>query len=403
MNYYIAARNPPTMRIGIDAHLASYELRGMGKYILQLVSGLVMADSRDEYVIYGDSRIFPQLTGCPHIKFRDPGGLAYPVWEQFVLPLWVRQDRLELLHCLANTAPFGLPRHIKVVITIHDVMYLLPPSVLSTSNVFRQRLGNFYRSLVVPSMARRADLIITDSEFSKQQIAEYLGILPDRIRVIYLGIDPHLASLADAITLPPKEIGGESLDSPFILALGAGDPRKNTLAVIRTYGSRWRDLPNQEKLVIVGLRDWRTSAAYRLVRQLGLSKRVLFTDYVTEEFLAWLYKSSRCFLYPTLYEGFGFPPLEAMACGVPVITSDCTSVSEIAGDAAIFVDPCSEESIGNALIGLLNDESLRRHLIQQGRAQVQKFGWKDTVQKTLGVYAELSGHANAQALAAGVI
>jgi len=256
--------------------------------------------------------------------------------------------------------------------------------------------------MAVPKVVRRADRIITVSEFSKKEIAEYLGIIPDRIRVIYEGIDPHFASLADAITSPPKEIGGESLDSPFILALGAGDPRKNTLAVIRVYGSRWRDFPNQEKLVIVGLRDWRSSAAYRLVRQLDLSKRVLFAGYVSEELLAWLYASSRCFLYPTLYEGFGFPSLEAMACGVPVITSDCTSVSEIARDAAILVDPSSEEGIGNALVRLLRDEPLRRQLIQQGRARVQKFSWQDTVQKTLGVYAELSERTNAQALAAGV-
>src|SRR5260370_16122213 len=97
-SYSIAARNSPTMRIGIDAHLASYQLRGMGKYVLQLVSGLEMADGRDEYVIYGDFRIFPQLRGCPHIEFRDPGGVAYPVWEQLVLPFWARQDRLDLLH-----------------------------------------------------------------------------------------------------------------------------------------------------------------------------------------------------------------------------------------------------------------------------------------------------------------
>jgi glycosyltransferase involved in cell wall biosynthesis len=250
-------------------------------------------------------------------------------------------------------------------------------------------------------MARRADRILTDSAYSKQEIAEYLGILPDRIHVIYLGIDPHMASLADAITSSP-EIGGQSLDSPFILALGAGDPRKNTLAVIRAYGLRWREFPNQEKLVIVGLRDWRSSAAYRLVRQLGLSNRVLFAGYVSEELLAWLYTTSRCFLYPALYEGFGFPPLEAMACGVPVITSDCTSVSEIAGDAAIFVDPCSDESIGSGLMRLLSDEALRRQLIQQGRLQAKKFNWQDTVQKTLGVYAELSGRRNAQALAAGM-
>jgi len=393
-NCCIAARNPPTMRIGIDAHFVSYELRGIGKYVLQFVSRLIQTDESNEYVIYGDPQMFPKSRGCTNVTFRDPSGLPYPLWEQLVLPLWVHQDRLELLHCLANTAPIALPRHIKLVITVHDVMYLLPSAVLSASKVLRQQLGTFYRRMVVPGVARRADRIIAVSEFSKREIAEYLNIIPDRIRVIHEGIDPHFGSLAGAIALPPKQIGGEDLESPFILALGAGDPRKNTLAVIRVYASRWRELPNREQLVIVGLRDWRSSAAYGLVRQLGLDKRVLFAGYVSEELLAWLYTSSRCFLYPTLYEGFGFPVLEAMACGAPVIASDCTSVSEIAGDAAILVDPSSEESIGNALVRLLQDEPLRRQLIQQGRARVQKFDWQDTAQKMRGVYAELSECAN---------
>ncbi len=405
------------MRIGIDAHFVSYELRGIGKYILQLVSRLIQADesadrsndpsndrSNDQsndhdYVIYGDPQMFPPLRRGSNnkIQFRNPAGLPYPLWEQLVLPLWAHQDRLELLHCPANTAPIALPRHIKLVITVHDVMYLLPGTVLTASKVVRQRLGKFYRRMVVPGVARRADRIIADSEFSKQEIVECLGISPDRIRVIPAGIDPRFGS-GGAIARPPREIGGQSLESPFLLALGADDPRKNTMAVIRAYASRWRELPQQEKLVIVGLRDWRSSAAYGLVRQLGLDQRVLFAGYVPEELLAWLYSSSRCFLYPTLYEGFGFPVLEAMACGAPVIASNCTSVCEIAGDAAILVDPSSEGAIGNALVRLLGDEPLRRQLIEQGRAQAQKFDWQDTAQKTRGVYAELRDGANELAL-----
>ena len=252
--------------------------------------------------------------------------------------------------------------------------------------------------MVVPRVVGRADCIIAVSEFSKQEIVEYLGIVPGRIRVIHEGIDPHFGSLASVTTLPSNDIGGDSLESTFILALGADDPRKNTMAVIRAYASRWREFPHQEKLAIVGLRDWRSSAAYGLVRQLGLAQRVLFAGYVPEKSLAWLYTSSRCFLYPTLYEGFGFPVREAMACGTPVIASDRTSVSEIAGDAAILVDPSSEAAIGNALVRLLGDEPLRHQLIQQGRARAQKFDWQDTVQKTQGVYAELSESANELAL-----
>jgi len=388
------------MRIGIDAHFASYELRGIGKYALQLVSRLSQGDDSNEYVIYGDPQMFVGSKACGRVRFRDPGALPYPFWEQLVLPLWVHQDRLDALHCLANTAPVALSRHLKLVITIHDVMYLLPSAVLSASKVPRQQWGKFYRRMVVPRVALRADCIIAVSEFSKQEIVQYLGIIPDRIRVIHEGVDPHFASLAGAIDSRTKNIGGESLESPFILALGAGDPRKNTLAVIRAYASRWRELPNQEKLVIVGMRDWRSSAAYGLVRQLGMDKRVLFAGYVPEELLSWLYTSSRCFLYPTLYEGFGFPVLEAMACGAPVISSDCTSVSEIAGDAAILVDPSSDESIGNALVRLLRNEPLRRQLIQGGRARVQKFGWQDTVQNTRGVYAELSEGSKGEAFVA---
>lgn len=385
------------MRIGIDAHFASYELRGIGKYILQLVPRLLQMDKCNEYVIYGDPQMFQNSKG--RVRFRDPGALPYPIWEQLVLPLWAHQDRLALLHCPANTAPIALPRDIKLVITIHDVMYLLPSAVLSASKVVRQQFGTFYRRMVVPRVACRADRIIAVSEFSKQEIVEYLCIIPDRIRVIHEGIDSHFASCAGAIPLPPQEIGGESIESPFILALGADDPRKNTLAVIRVYASLWRELPNGEKLVIVGLRDWRSSTAYGLVRQLGLEKKVLFAGYVPEELLAWLYTSARCFLYPTLYEGFGFPVLEAMACGVPVIASGCTSVSEIASDAAILIDPSSEEAMGKALVRLLGDEPLRRQLIQRGRARVQKFDWQDTAQKTLAVYAELSACAEGQTLA----
>jgi glycosyltransferase involved in cell wall biosynthesis len=390
------------MRIGIDAHFASYELRGIGKYVVQLVSGLMRTGGTHEYVIYGNPRMFPQPNGHGNVRFRNPGSLPYPVWEQVLLPRWVRQDQVELLHCPANTAPITLPKDVKLVITVHDVMYLLPKSVLTPSKVLRQRLGSFYRRSVLRRVARRADRIIAVSKFSKREITEYLRIAQSRIDAIPEGIDPDFASLAGAIASAPKEIGDGSLDAPFILALGAGDSRKNTLAVIRAYGSRWRELPNQEKLVIVGLRDWRSSAAYDLVCQLGLSKSVLFAGYVSEELLAWLYASARCFLYPTLYEGFGFPVLEAMACGTPVITSDCTSVPEVAGDAAMLVDPTSEKSIGDALVRLLQDEPLRRELIQRGKAQARKFGWQETVRKTLDVYAELSESARAQALAAGV-
>ena len=316
-----------------------------------------------------------------------------------MLPVWTYPGSSRDLALSGQYGPAGLSAGVKLVITIHDVMYLLPSAVLAASKVPRQRLGRFYRRMVVPRVARRADRIITVSEFSKQEIVEYLAIPPDRIRVIHEGVNPCFAARAGAPPLPPKELGGARLDSPFILTLGADDPRKNTLAAIRAYASRWREFPQQERLVIVGLRDWRSSAAYRLVGEMGLSDRVWFAGYVPEEVLAWMYASARCFLYPTRYEGFGFPVLEAMACGAPVIASDGTSVSEIAGGAAILVDPSSEKSIGAALVRLLGDEALRRELMQRGSAQARKFDWRKTVEQTLGVYAELAAASGRRAFA----
>ena len=376
------------MRIGIDAHFASYELRGIGKYVVQLVSRLIR-DESNEYVIYGDSRIFPQPGKYGQVRFRDPGKLPYPVWEQFVLPRWARQDCIELLHCPANTAPLWLSKHIKLVLTIHDVMYLLPVSTLSASNVLRQRLGKSYRRTVVPRVARRADRIIAVSDFSKRQIAERLRVAPEHIDAVHEGVDSGLSSKAgDAVGEADAAIR-EQLDLPFILVLGAADPRKNTLAVIRVYAARWRELPNRERLVIVGLGDWRSSPAYRLAVELGIEKKIVFAGYVSEGLLAWLYSSSSCFLYPTLYEGFGFPVLEAMMCGTPVITSGSTSIPEVAGDAAVFVDPTSEKSIGDAVVTLLRDERLRQDLIRRGRERVSKFSWENTAEKTLRVYSGL--------------
>ena len=387
------------MRFGIDAYFASYELRGIGKYVVQLVRGLVSADPSNEYVIYGDAFKFRELSGCERVRFRDPKGITYPIWEQFVLPEWVLKDQVEILHCPANTGPLVMNRHIRLLLTIHDVMYLLPRQTLQPSKVMRQQLGNAYRRFIVPRVVQRADAVITVSEFSKRQICEYLLIEKERVQVVYEGVSADFASLSSREAAAVRQIGATKLDSPFVLALGAGDPRKNTVGVIRAYAAARESLPGREKLVIAGMRDWRHSEAFRLVQKLNLSNDVLFTGYVSEENLAWLYSQAKCFLYPTFYEGFGFPILEAMACGTPVISSNCTSVPEIAGDAAILLDPSSPHAIGAAMVRVLNDDALRRVLIDRGKARVGQMGWQSTIDKTLNMYSVMARGAAAERVA----
>ena len=381
------------MRIGIDAYYASCELRGMGKYIVRLVCGLLDADRSNEFVIYGDAHKFPGLTPRDGVEFRAPRGWGYPIWEQVVLPEWALNDRLDLLHCPANTGPLVMNRHIRLVLTIHDVMCLVPSTILRPSRISRQRFGRAYRRIIMPRAVKRADSLITVSEFSREQISEYLHVERDRVHVVHEGISEEFASLASRGEAPVERIGPVKHDDSFVLALGAGDPRKNTLGVIRAYALASQKLLPRVKLVIAGMRDWRYSEAYRLVQQLGLGNDVLFVGYVSEPALAWLYSHARCFLYPTLYEGFGFPVLEAMACATPVIASNRTSVSEIAGGAALLVDPSSSEAIAAAMLRVLGDAALQRELVLRGKARVHHFSWQSTVSQTMDVYSTLASGA----------
>lgn len=355
---------------------------------MHLVRGLAKADGQNSYFVYGPRDILPESNEHRNFTVHEPGSLAYPFWEQGLLPLWAQRDHLDVLHCPANTAPLCLPRETKLVLSVHDVMYLLPPSILPPSRVLRQRMGNLYRRIVVPWVVHRANRIITVSEFSKAEIVGRLGVNPDIIRVTYEGVEKPLPASVNTMATP-RSFQGHKLGGRFILALGAADPRKNTKSIIRVYADLRRSQAIEEKLVILGLQRWQSSSFYKLAFELGVIEDVFFADYVTEEELGWFYRSARCLLYPTLYEGFGFPCLEAMAFGTPVITSNVSAIPEVVGDAALLIDPRSCESIREALLRLLRDENLRRTLIGRGRARVANFSWESAVERTLSVYSEL--------------
>jgi glycosyltransferase involved in cell wall biosynthesis len=365
------------MRIGIDAQFAAYEMRGVGRYITNLIRGLAQADAKNYYTIYGPRSAFPELHGRSNFQVCEAGNVPYPIWEQFLLPRWAQRDRLTLLHSPANTAPLRLSRRTQLLITVHDVMYLLPPPLLPRPSVWRQRLGNAYRRWVVPAAVSRADGLLAVSDFTKRQIVEMLHANSSNIRVIYEGIETPTIAPAQ---LPP---------GPFVLALGAPDPRKNTRRIIEAYAPLRRSGKIQEKLVIVGLRKWRSSPFWSLAQDLRVGEDVVFRDYVADPELAGYYSAARCLLYPSLYEGFGFPPLEAMALGTPVIASATASLPEIAGEAALFVNPLSTESIQEALLRMLQDEGLRMTLIAKGRAQAARFTWEKAVAGTLQLYRDL--------------
>ncbi|MBZ5513977.1 MAG: glycosyltransferase family 4 protein [Acidobacteriia bacterium] len=363
----------------------------MGLYALRLVEGLPAVDRENTYIVYGPAKQLSSVCGKPNFLLRPTPSLPSPIWEQCVLPLWASRDRLDLLHCPANTAPLRLPRQVKLVLTLHDVMFLLPPALIPGVGTWRQRIGRNYRRMVVPRVAARADRILTVSDCSRSDILKYIRVDPSKIRVIYEGVGMNSDPASDGAGMP-ESLARIGAGTNFILALGGYDPRKNTAAVIQSYASLRRSRAISEKLVVVGLPGWESSPFYRTVCQLGLAEDVVLTDYVTDGVLRWLYRSARCFLYPSLYEGFGFPPLEAMASGTPVVTSRVASVPEVVGDSALLVDPTSQQAIQEALLQVLSDDALRGSLIERGCVRAASFRWESTVEQTLAVYRELLGN-----------
>ena len=378
------------MRIGIDARFAVHKRRGIGNYTSKLIHHLADIDRRNEYILYIDSsnaaNVLPEQANVRIQRIRPSN---YPTWEQLLLPARAKKDNIDILHSTGNTAPIYLNRRIRQVATIHDVMYLENRSALPRSTSWYQTCGRIYRKMVVPRMAGRLSALITVSNFCKKKIARHLTHLAaDNIAVIYEAgndrcrpLDKHYAR---------AEIK-KKYDIPcgYILTLGGIDPRKNTKLMIETYIRLKSERSIDEKLVIVGIPNWNHTRFNSMVVQSACRDDVIFTDFIDDDELVLLYNCAAAFLYPSLYEGFGLPPLEAMACGVPVISSDTTSIPEIVGDAAILIDPTDREQLRKALLNLINNKSLAERLISRGFRRARKFSWRKMAEETLNIYESL--------------
>ena len=281
---------------------------------------------------------------------------------------------------------------IKLALTIHDVMYLLPQGQLPTSPSLYQRLGRHYRRWVVPKAARRADLIVTDSQFSRRDILQYLGrslsTSAAAIQVVTLAAAAEYGpQLPENVALGLAQL---KVRPPYILGLGAIDPRKNTARLIEAFAQ----LKNRtQKLVVTGLDPSAQTYFGKLAQQYGLNlgNDVILLGFVSERELATLYTGATLLLYPSLYEGFGLPVLEAMACGTPVIASNTSSIPEIAGEAALLIDPTDITAMSNAMQRLIDAPSLRQQLIESGRVRASQFNWQFSAKLMLTLLSKVVG------------
>lgn len=369
------------MRIGIDAHAIGSQQSGNETYYEQLLKHLATIPTNGaRYVIYytnpgGAARIPASEKFC--LKRLWP---ATPLWRVPIgFPLEFRREKLDVFHAQHIIPPFC---NCKSVTTIPDIAHEHYPEFFTAT----YRLC--FRGLIRRS-AQRADHIITVSDYSKNDISTTYHIDPDRITVTYEGAGSDFFP-RDKLECQQQVTRNYGIKAPFLLYVGRIQERKNLRRLLSAYARLNRESVDQ-KLVLVGKKDWMSESMEAHLKALDLKGRVVFTGYVPSVDLPVFYNAAEAFVYPSVFEGFGLPVIEAMACGLPVLTSYGSSLEEVSGDAALLVDPLSEESIAQGLRKLLGDHSLRLRLGRAGLARSAKFSFKNTADQTRGVYERLAG------------
>jgi glycosyltransferase involved in cell wall biosynthesis len=368
------------VRIGIDARkLHDF---GIGTYIRNLLRHLARIDHDTEFVLLcrGEDR---EALGSLGENFRAVTETAgnYTIAEQIKLPLALRREHVALFH-----APhYVLPPLVQCrsVVTIHDCIHLMFPQYLAN------RFALAYARTSIAMASKRATRVLTVSESSKRDILRFVDVPAEKIDVIYNAYDERFA-------IEPKEEDvvrvseRYQLRDEFVLYAGNVKPHKNLTRLIEAFHIvRNRGLDHL-KLILIGDEISKYAALRRAVHQHQLHKYVRFLGYVTEETLAVMYRLAGVFVFPSLYEGFGLPPLEAMASGTPVVTSNVSSLPEVAGDAALLVDPYDPTAIADGIHKVLTDEGTRRSLRQKGVARAQQFSWEESVRRVRQIYDQVA-------------
>ena len=368
------------MRIGIDATALPSQPAGAGNYMIHLIRALGSLGTGHEFVVFAYQHGFdlihtPDLPALSWVLTTDKRPFQRLIWEQTTLPRLVRSSGIELLHSLHYTRPLRLP--CRSVVTFHDMTFFLYPQM----HTLPKRL---FFPLAIRQSARLADAIIAVSESTRQDTIRLLGVPEDKIIAIPNGVGSEFQVISNANLL--SEVRSKyHLPDEFILYVGQIEPRKNLPTLLRSY-KKLVAMGEKIPLVIVGSFGWMYKNVLREIDALGLEKLVHFTGYAPTEDLSIIYNLARIFVYVSIYEGFGLPTLEAMACGTPVITSAVSSMPEHVGDAGILIPPYDEDALAQAMHLLLNDQALREHLSTKGRTQAAQFTWERAAQETLKVY-----------------
>lgn len=353
------------MRIGIDVQPTLGQKTGIGLYTVNLLRALRRIAPYHEYI---------ELAWGRSSELRTDQRLY---WQQWALPRQAKKAKVDVLHIPGFDAPFL--KFCPTVLTVHDLIGRILPHNLPP-------VSRFYWGFWLPYSVRWADVVIADSKHTKEDLIRWTGIPPERIYVVYLGVDASFQPFQDDEALESVR-AKYRLPGKFILYVGTIEPRKGLDTLLVAYAMLANTIP--QDLVIAGKRGWYTASLFRLVEAYGLKQRVHFVGYVDDDDLPKLYNLATLFVYPSRYEGFGLPPLEAMACGVPVVCSNAASLPEVVGDAAWLVPPDAPEMLAAAIYQILENEQLQAVMRSKGMARAKIFTWEETARQVVKIYEEL--------------
>lgn len=396
------------MRIGIDFTAAAQQGGGIGRLTRNVIGALAQIDRENEYRLFvaagrgrdeewkvGNLGAAFQTSNYPNFRLKtlplSDHALAV-AWHRLRLPLFAElfTGRVDLFH----SPDFTLPPvwRARTLVTVHDLSFLRLPEC------FPDGLRR-YLETTVPRAVRRADHVIADSYNTRRDLMELLGTPGDKITVIHCGVEPRFRPMTGESDRDTLAAVRRKYDLPerFILSVGTIQPRKNFTRLVEATGMLNAQCSMLDwDLVIAGGRGWMYEGIFERVRALGLERRVHFVGFVDDADLAALYNLAGLFAFPSLYEGFGLPPLEAMACGVPVVCSDTSSLLEVVGDAALTVGPLDVAGLAEAMCRAIEDESLRASLVQRGLVRATGFTWSKAAQELLAVYQTIVHHKQTQ-------
>jgi len=374
----IRQANAISMKIGIDAQMLCGVVTGIERYASEMVHEFFQANPQAEFFLYSPKSLTIDVPSRANIKVREANvtrRAGKTLWSQTQLPYWANQDNLDVFWGPTHRLPRLLSNKVARVVTIHDLVWKHAGETMPHINRLAEQC-------LMPDAIRLADRIMADSHSTADAIVTEFPWARERVRVVHLGATVLPAPLGF------NELRALKIDRAYFLFVGTLEPRKNLRRLLEAYASLDDAIKKQTLLVIAGGKGWGNVDLVSLIQSLGLNESVRLTGYVTEQQLSTLYAHARFLAMPSLYEGFGLPLVEAMSFGTPVLTSSCSSLPEVAGDAGILVDPHNTNSVASGLLQMLKDDALRNELAVRAKVNVARFSWEKAAKETMKIFQE---------------